>query len=167
MTDLPFADDEACAAAIARIGAIDRDLAVIEATKSETIAKAASIAEKAAEPLFNERAEHFAAVKAYCEANRTRLTDGNRSKTATFTTGSAAWKLGRPRVNIDPALREKIIATLKKRGLGELVRTKEDLDITAIGKAKDKVKTVKGITFVPAEESFDVAPVAAELAPRL
>ncbi len=167
-TTLPaFADDEACATAIGRMGEIDRDLALIEATKSEAMQKAAATAETAADPLIAERADLFAKVKAYCEAHRTRLTDGGRSKTATFTAGTAAWKLGRLRVVVDTVLKDKVIALLKKRGLAELVRTKEDIDVTAVGKARDKVKGIKGLSFVEPTEDFSVSPISAELAPRL
>jgi phage host-nuclease inhibitor protein Gam len=165
-TDTPFADDEACAAAISRMGEIDRDLALIETTKAEAVQKAAETAETAAEPLIAERSGLFAKVKAYCETNRRRLTNDGRTKTAKFTSGEAAWKLGRLRVNVDSTLKDKIIGLLKKRGLTDLVRTKEDIDIGAVGKARDKVKGIKGFTFVEPTEDFSVSPISAELAPR-
>ncbi|HWJ71925.1 MAG TPA: host-nuclease inhibitor Gam family protein [Kaistia sp.] len=161
-----LADDETCAAAIGRMGELDRELALIATTKAEAVEKASTAAEKAAEPLIAERAGLFDQVKAYCAANRQRLTDEGRSKTATFPTGSASWRLGRLRVSIDTTLKDKIIALLKKRGLGDLVRTKEDIDTTAVGKAKDKVKGIKGITFIPPEEDFSVSSVTADLVER-
>ncbi|MCX5495795.1 host-nuclease inhibitor Gam family protein [Kaistia dalseonensis] len=159
-------DDEACATAIARMGQLDRELAVIEAAKAEAVERASVLAEKSAEPHIAERAKLFEAVKIYCVENRDRLTDGGRRKTAPFTTGEAAWRLGRQRINIDSTLKEKIIALLKKRGLSDLVKTKEDIDVTALGKAKDKVKGIKGITFVPPAEDFSVSPITAELVER-
>ncbi len=165
-TNAAIADDDACATAIGRMGELDRELALIATTKAEAVEKASTAAEKAAEPLITERASLFEQVRAYCAANRLRLTNDGRSKTATFPTGSTAWRLGRQRVSIDTVLKDKIIALLKKRGLSDLIRTKEDIDTTALGKAKDKVKGIKGITFVPPEEDFSVTPVTADLVER-
>ncbi|MBZ9936939.1 host-nuclease inhibitor Gam family protein [Mesorhizobium sp. BR1-1-16] len=161
-----LADDESCAAAIGRMGELDRELALIATTKAEAVEKASTAAEKAAEPLITERSGLFVQVQAYCVANRQRLTDGGRSKTATFPTGSAAWRLGRLRVLVDSVLKDTIIATLKKRGLTDLVRVKEDLDLAAVGKARDKVKRIKGISFEDPIEDFSVSPVTADLVER-
>lgn len=167
----PLADDAACAEAIARMGQLDRDLAVIETAKSEAVEKAATLAEKSASPLLEERAALFERVKAYCEANRARLTDGGRRKTAPFQTGEAAWRLGRQRIEVDTPLKDKIIALFKRRGLLDLIRkSKEDVDVPAVAKAlaKDKtvLKGVKGITVHPPVESFFVEPITAELVDR-
>lgn len=163
-----FADDAACADAIARLGAIGRQLDKVETDKSKAVAEASKRFEDQATPLVDERAALERQVEAYCVANRARLTQDGKSKTAAFTTGSAAWRSGRQQVQVDRELEAKILATLKKRGHLDLIRVREDLLLTEIGKpaSKDKIKGIKGITVVPGKESFSIAPLAAELVER-
>jgi len=167
-----LADDEACAAAIARIGEVERALQRIEASKAKHVADAASEAEEKATPLQNERAELEAQIRAYAEAHRQRLTDGFRRKSAPFTTGECEWRLGTGRVIVDdrPEMKPKIFERLKK--LGGFIRIREEIDRSAIGKAlradpKAPVGRVPGISFEPPVESFVVKPTGAELVERL
>ena len=175
MTDSPalseLADDAATAAAIDRVGAIDRDLQKIEAGKAKRVADASREAEEKAGPLVTERNDLVARIRAYAETHRRRLTDGFKRKTAPFTTGECEWRLGSGRVVVDddPTLKSKIFEKLRK--LGGFIRTKEEIDRAAIGRAlradpKAPVGKVPGISLEPATESFTVKPVSAELTER-
>ncbi|BCP53750.1 hypothetical protein K32_23670 [Kaistia sp. 32K] len=163
-----FADDAACAHAIARLGALIRQLGKIETDKSQAVADASKRFEDQATPLVDERVSLAKQIEAYCVANRARLTKEGKSKTAAFTSGSAAWRSGRQKVQIVPELEAKILATLKKRGHLDLIRVREDLLLTEIGKpaSKDKIKGIKGISIVPGEESFSISPIDADLVER-
>lgn len=165
----PIETDEAAADAIEAIGKLDRDLARIEATKSQAVATAARNAEDRATPLLDQRRALADKVEAYCNANRERLTNGHRSKTAEFTTGSCAWRKGRGRVVVEPTLQEKILDRLKQ--LSGFVRVKEEIDVAAVGKslAEDKqspLKRIKGLRYEEGRETFTVKPTAAELVER-
>lgn len=164
-----FESDEACAAAIARIGALDVQLGRIEATKASHVAAAAKEAEDRATPLQEERAALELQVAEYATANRERLTDGHRSKTANFTTGAISWRLGKDRVVIDPTLQDKVLERLKR--LQGFTRTKVEPDLTAIGKslAEDKdspLKGIRGIRLQKGVETVAVKPTTAELVER-
>lgn len=170
--ELPKIEDRAGAeAAIARMGVLERDLTLIETTKADDVARVSADAEAKAAPLQAEKTKLAVAVEDYCLRYRKELTGGFRTKTVEFATGKAAWRMGRPRVVIDPTVPlEKIVARLRKLDLSRLVRVREDVDLDAV-KAEDKanpaiLKKVKGITIEPAKEKFSVEPAGAELVER-
>jgi phage host-nuclease inhibitor protein Gam len=169
-TDTRITDDDACAAAIGRLGEIDRGLTKIETTKSAAVAAAAKTAEDAAGPLVSEKAELEARIAAYCSANRRRLTSEGKTKTVPFATGEVSWRLGKEKVEIDDSLKEKLIATLTKLRLGRFIKVSRSISAQAILAATDaerkRLARLKGLTFVPAAETFSIKPVAAALAER-
>lgn len=158
--------DEACDAAIARLGALDRELAAIEAAKAAAVAAASTAAESAATPLQDERSSLAASVEAWCAAERTRLTDAGKTKTVEFKAGTVAWRLGRKRVEIDETLTtaEKIVAKLKELRLTRMIRVKEEPNKTAILNEPDKVKGIRGLRIIEGVETFSIEPVSATLA---
>ncbi len=161
--------DEACAAAITRIGELDRDLLRVEATKSAAVARASAEAEGRAAPLQAERAALSDQVVAYAAEHRSRLTDGGKRQNAPFATGKVEWRKGKATVQADPALVEKAIARITTLGLTRFLRIKTELDKVAILKepALLKENRIRGITIVPGQESVSVSPTAAELAERV
>lgn len=173
MSDLRrLKSDTDCADAIGRCGEIDRDLKRIAADKDAAVAAAARAAEDAAEPLIVERQRLEAAIRAWCEKHRDRLTDGGRRKTAPFPTGECAWRKSRDTVDIDEARKDRIIAALKRMGdrFRRFVKVSETVSKTAIAGATDeekaRLKRVAGISFRPGAEGFSVSPVELPLAER-
>lgn len=161
---------EACEAAIARLGEINRHLARIEARKSEQVAKVTAEAEEKAKPLQDERPALESLVKTYCETERETLTGGFRTKTVKLRTGEVGWREGQPRLTIDErsAVKEQIIAKLRKLA-GAFLRDKVEIDKTAIKNElvknpKAPVGKIAGITLEPGTETFFIKPIEAPLA---
>jgi phage host-nuclease inhibitor protein Gam len=163
-TDEPLANDGECELAIGRLGEIDRELAKIEAAKSAAVARETSTAEQKATPLQAERLLLTSRVEAYCVENRPRLTDNGSTKTATFKSGTAAWKKAKDRVVVDETRIGKILEALKEKGLKRMIRVTEAINKTAIANEPDKVKGIRGLSIEEGAEVFSVTPVAAPLA---
>lgn len=162
-----FADDDACAAAIGRMGAIDVSLQRIAAAKSQAVATASVNAENQAKPLQEERGALEAKVAAYCAANRDRLTAGRTRQFAPFATGKGLWRKGKDKVVVDETKLDKIIAKLRELKLIRFIRTPDpEIDKTAIAKEPAAIKPVRGISIEPGKETFSVEPIAADLVER-
>lgn len=169
---LPLADDEACAAAIGEIARIDADLQRIEADKNDAVQAAAKVAEDKAAPLSTRRLLVARSIEAYCVAERARLTDGGKRKTAPFPTGECQWRKGRDSILIEASESDAIVKKLKGMGkaFARFIRVREEPSRTAIGNATDgekaRLRKIKGITFKPGAEIFEVKPAALPLAER-
>jgi len=165
----PLADDAACAAAIARIGALDGLLTKISADKDAAVAAAAAKAEAKAAPLDAERARLAAAVEDYCDLNRARLTEHGTTKTAAFTTGECSWRKGADAVEVDSEQEKRIIARLKAMGKAfrRFVKITEAVSKTALKAATEeerrKLARLPGLAFKAGEERFAISPVALPL----
>jgi phage host-nuclease inhibitor protein Gam len=177
----PIASDAACAEAIAEVGRLDRILAGIETRKSAAIAATTRRFEDEATPFLAAKAALTAGVKAWCDAERRRLT-GGKGKTVEFPTGKAGWRKERDTVEIPDEVEAKIVEPAKKAILGALKRLvgfyapfvtiSVRLSKTAIkaiaatdAEAKAKLRD-RGIVFVPGGEAFFIEPAGAELAER-
>ena len=71
-----------------------------------------------------------AGVHGWCEAHRAELTDGNKTKTANFITGTVSWRIDPPSVSVRNA--EQLLDTLPNLGLGCYIRTKKEINKEAI-----------------------------------
>ncbi len=165
--------DGECSSAIERLGAIARDLSRIETTKATLVAAAVLTAEGEATPLLTEKATLEAAVTAWCTDQRARLTGKLTTKTIAFPSGSVNWRQGVETVEIDEGRLPKILKAIRR--LGEqfedrFIKVTESVRKRAIKEAtkpeRAKLARIKGIDFVPAEESFTITPAGAELAAR-
>lgn len=161
----PIESDEACAAAIGRIGALDRQLEAIATAKNKLVARAAVRAEQRAGPLAAARRAEAEAVEAWCTANRKRLTAGG-GKTIGFATGEASWRKGRARVEIDDEAKDSVLAALERRGLSRMINIVKSIAKSAIAREPSEVKGIRGLTIVPGAEEFSVKPIAAPLVER-
>lgn len=164
-----LASDEEAAAAIERIGFLQRELAKIDTAKAKKVAEASKEAEDRATPIHDEMRPLQEGVEAWCNAERVRLTDGNRSKTATFTTGTCSWRKGRGRVVVEATMKEKVLDRLKK--LAGFTRPKIEIDLAAVSKAfaedpKTPLRKIPGLSFEAGTESFFISPTGAELVER-
>ncbi len=162
-------DDAACAAAIARLGELERELDKIATLKARLVARAAAKAEIRAKPFADEAAALTADVEAYCREHRERLT-GGKSKTCKFATGEASWRKGKDGVDVDPSMAAAVLEKLK-RLQGGFVRVVYSIDAAAVLKAltadqPSPVKRMRGITLRKGAESFAIKPIGAELRTR-
>ncbi len=169
---LSLADDDACASAIGEVARIDADLQRIEADKSQSVQAAAKEAEDKAGPLSARRQLLERSVEAYCTQHRDRLTDGGKRKFAPFATGEASWRKGRDSVLVDPDQAGAIVKKLKTMGraMMRFIRSKEEPSRSRMAGASDEEKArlrrIKGITFKPGVEIFEVKPAELPLVER-
>lgn len=147
---------EEASAALAAIGASQRELAVIQAALDETIAVAKATAEV-------EAATHKAAIEArtrglqvWAEANR-GLASG---KTITLASGTLSWRVRPPSVRVgNLAAAIEFMATM---GLDRFLRIKRELNKEALLAEPQAATRVPGISIGSAGEDFVVEPNSAE-----
>ena len=90
------------------------------------------------------------------------LTNGGKVKTANLITGEVQWRQRPPSVRVTGA--ESVIETLRRLGLSQFVRTKEEVNKEAILNEPEGVKGVAGITVVKGVEDFVITPFEQEVA---
>lgn len=101
------------------------------------------------------------AVQAWCECNRTELTNGGKTKTGSFVTGEVQWRQKPPSVVVRGA--ELVLETLEKWGLSRFIRTKSEVNKEAILAEPDAVKGVSGINIKSGIEEFIIKPFEQEV----
>jgi phage host-nuclease inhibitor protein Gam len=159
---VPQSDAEAMRA-LAEIGTVGRHIALIEADCSEAVRKLTEEAGSQAAPLRERQVALVDGLKTYCEANRERLTGGNKSKTIVFTTGTVSWRNRPASVKLRGKI-DVIIERLKAAALHRFIRTKEEIDKDAMLADAEAAKAVVGVTISSDGEDFFVEPLEAEIA---
>ncbi|MBL8575097.1 MAG: host-nuclease inhibitor Gam family protein [Hyphomicrobiaceae bacterium] len=152
---------EAAAEAIRRIGDLARQKLRIEADMNDLIARAKQDGEAQAAPLSAEIEALQTGVQTWCEANRTALTGGDKTKTVDLGTGVVKWRQLPPKVTLFKI--EDIVAALKKAGLKRFLRIKVEVDREAMLKEPTVATQVAGVTIGSAGEEFLIEPHEAEL----
>jgi phage host-nuclease inhibitor protein Gam len=164
-TALVPVDMASAAASLARIGQLQRDLAVAELVLAETVAKAKQSAETAAAPHKAEIEMLTRGLQIWAEARRDDLTQGGKTKTVTLATGEIAWRSRPPSVRLrDPAA---VIETLRRLQLSRFLREKIEIDREAMLKEPAAAASVPGVVIGSAGEEFVVTPASAELDGRV
>src|SRR5690349_1699492 len=134
---IPTPQNQAAAEVLlGELGRLQRELAAIELNMNAALAHLKEQFEQQAAPL-NEQAEAaFAALHAWAEAHRDELLkDGG--KTAKLATGELSWRTTPPSVRVTSA--DVVLETLKRLGLDRFIRTKDEIDKTAILSEPDAV----------------------------
>lgn len=111
---------------LAKIGKIDRDIALITAAGNESIDKIKSDLKTEIEPLAEQKKGLELAVKDFCDSNRAEFA---KVKTRQLTFGSVGYRLS-TRVVIKSMA--DTLATLKALGLQKCIRVKEEADKEAM-----------------------------------
>lgn len=156
---------DAAEAAMARIGALSRELEAVETAMNRKIAAAKEYAEGQAAPRREELAVLSAGLTAWAEANRAVLTNDGKVKTAYLGTGVILWRLGKRSVRVKGA--EAVIAALKRVGLARFVRVKEEVDKEACLRDPAAVAGIQGLTVTEPVEEIVIEPHREELAEAL
>ena len=142
--------------AIKDIGDLQRELQRKMTAQNDEIA---AITERYAPELqaIKEQLESMQdAVQAWCESHRDELTRHGKTKTANFNTGDVQWRQRPPSVNARGI--PTILENLKKLGLIQFIRTKEELNKEAILNEPELAKTVAGISIKTCCEDFVITP---------
>ena len=146
---------------IREIGENNRQVARIEADMNDQIAKLKERGELDAAPLNDRTRLLTEGLRTWCEANRTTLTDGLQRKWADLGAGKIEWRSAPPKVTIKGV--EVVLAAIKTLGLGQFVRTKEEIDKEAMLREPEKARLVPGVAIGSEGESFSVEPFEAAL----
>lgn len=142
------------------IGGAQRRVIEIEQVMNDELSAIKKKYEQHAQPHNEDITVKFRQLHGWAESNRDRLLDG-KLKTCRLATGEISWRLRPPSVRITQA--ETVIETLKRLGLSELVRMKEEVAKDLILADPDRVEGVKGISVVSGVEDFVAKPFSSEI----
>ncbi|EGG8165135.1 host-nuclease inhibitor protein Gam [Salmonella enterica subsp. enterica serovar Yaba] len=95
-------------------------------------------------------------VQVWCEANRLKLTENGKVKTANLTTGEIKWRANPPSVRITGV--DDVIGMLRRMGLHQFLRDKTEINKEAILATPDEVKGIAGISIKSGVETFEIVP---------
>ena len=141
------------------IGKLQREHAAIELRMNDRLATIQADHAQQAQPLNAAIEEQFQALHAWAEAHREELLAG-KGKTVQLATGELSWRTSPPSVRVThPAV---AVETLKRLGLGDLVRVKEEINKEAILADPDRVHGIGGIRVLH-PETFVAKPFESEI----
>ncbi len=162
---LPTNDDE-FHAAIKEVGHLRGQLATLEASMNNELVPIKERFEKGAQPINNQLAVLEAAVEGYAGKHRKKLTEDGKKKTVKLPTGKISWKARAASVKLvgdvaDIIARIKGLRSVKAKAL---LRTKVEIDKSAVIKGREFAETIEGIEIIEGEETFKIEPFGSELA---
>lgn len=150
-----------CAADVKKLGDLQREQARLATHLNDEIARITQSYEPKLKALSEAINVLHGGIQTWCEAHRSELCKGD-SKTANLITGEVSWRVRPPSVRITGA--DSVLETLKRMGLHQFVRTKEEPNKEAMLNDKDAVRGIAGITIVSGVEDFVVTPFEAPTA---
>ncbi len=157
---------EEAAAAVARIGELNREFGRIAAYMNDKMAAIKADHEARSAPLAVEAARLTDGVKIWAEANRSEITNQRMTKTVDLATGTISWRFAPPKVTGIPRGKEDLAAlieTIRAMGFRRFIRTEEKISREAMLADPEKAKTIPGIKIGTAGEDFIVEPFEVEL----
>lgn len=159
-TTVPQNRDE-CAEMINEIGRLQREVAGVQATMNDEIA---GITDNYTGVITEQQQKIKAlqdGVQSWCESNRDELTEGGKTKTIGFVTGTVQFRQRPPSVVIRGV--DSVLETLERLGLGRFIRTKQEINKEAILNETQAVSGVAGISIKTGVEDFLITPFEQEL----
>lgn len=154
MIDVPQTLDEVNRA-IAEIGIAQRERDRIQADMNDALAATREGYEAQAAPYAARIKELTAAVQLWCEANRARLTENGKTKTAKLAAGEVSWRMRPPSVVVRGA--DMVLEALHRLGLHRFIRLKEEVNKEAVLAEPEIADQVKGLAISQVED-FIVKP---------
>jgi phage host-nuclease inhibitor protein Gam len=148
------------ASTIRQIGEVSREVARLSADMNDEIATITQKYQALITPKQERLVSMQTGVQVWCEANRDKLTNSGKVKTANLITGNVLWRQRPPSISIRGA--ESVIETLKKLALTRFVRTKEEVNKEAMLNEPDAVRGIAGISIVTGVEDFVIEPFEQE-----
>jgi phage host-nuclease inhibitor protein Gam len=148
-----------CAANVKRLGDLQREQARLTTHLNDEIARITQGYEPKLKALAEAINVLHGGIQTWCEAHRSELCKGD-SKTANLITGEVSWRVRPPSVRITGV--DSVLDTLKRMGLHQFVRTKDEPNKEAMLNDKDAVRGIAGITIVSGVEDFVVTPFEAD-----
>ena len=142
------------------VGLLGNEQARLDALELEAEAEIRQIREnlrKESEPVRKRRNNLMTGIFTFASANKATLIFVEGKKTVELTNGTITWRWTPPAVSVEND--EEMIANLKRRGLDEYVRVKEELDRQKLLADRKDLPRVAGLAFTQKEE-FVVKPHA-------
>jgi phage host-nuclease inhibitor protein Gam len=157
---VPQNKDEAVAY-IKMIGDLQRERQRLRNDMDDRITAIREECQRLLTPIEDEITSISSGVHTWAEANRDRLTNNGRVKTANMLTGELRWRTTPPACKL--VRTKEAIEEIKSRGLAHLfIRTKEDVNKEAILARQDLIEGCKFIEITQTEE-FVIVPFETEL----
>jgi len=146
--------------AIRALGDAQRTLTRLESSINDEIAVITAREKDRIDALKGRIESLTTSIHWWCEANRATLCTGG-GKTANLITGEVSWRQRPPSVSLKSV--DKVIETLKRLGLCQFLRTKEEVNKEAILADHKAVSGVAGINVVHGVEDFAVTPFEVDI----
>ena len=150
---------EAAEGVLKTIGELQREITRRETALNDEIAALKARYQQEVTPLNEQIEAEFQGLHAWAEASKADLLTG-RAKSLKMATGELGWRTNPPKVVVRGP--EAVVENLKRLGLTEFVRVREEPNKEAILNDPERVAGVKGITITQVEEFF-VKPYETEL----
>lgn len=157
----PLTSREAADEAIHEIGDLLRAKATLEASLEEKVADLKAKTAVAVKPLADEIDAKIDALHAWAEANKAELLEGER-RSVRLPQGTLGWRWDPPAVKVKKGQDDTVIAALERLSLGDLVRTKKEIDKEAILADPKRIEGIAGVK-VEQKERFWVKPAEIEV----
>lgn len=155
-----FQNREAVNEAIYQIGQAQRERDRITTAMNDELAAVRARYEQDAAPHAGVIKTFGHGVQIWAEANRAELTRDGKTKTVKLAAGEFSWRMRPASVRITG--QGIVLSALKALGMERFVRTKEEIDKTAILADPDAVAHVKGITLAQGED-FVIKPFSTDI----
>ncbi len=159
--DLPVPQSaEQASDAISEVGRLRRECQRLETEMNDELAQVKERYGAEAKPHKDRVDLLVGGLRIFCEVRRDELTQGGKTKTATFPAGEVRWRTTPPKVNV--RAKEAVLESLKRLGLERFVRTSEEPNKEAMLLEPDVAEKIPGVTITQKEE-FEVVPFEAQL----
>ncbi|MEX2126936.1 MAG: host-nuclease inhibitor Gam family protein [Xanthobacteraceae bacterium] len=153
---------------VARVGAMQRAIAALEADLNNNIAAAAEKSKKLAEAMQAKLGNMIAGLEDWCDAHRGELTEDGKSKSADLGTGTVGWRDRPPSVKLRGKIEDVLVRILGERAPRSwrrfFIRTKYELNKEAMLARPELAAQIDGVTIVTGKEDFFVEPLEADIA---
>lgn len=157
---IPQSQDEV-SAAIKSVGDISREMTRLQTAMNDSIATITQDYQPTLDGLKDRLQNLQDGIQVWCEANRDKLTNGGKTKTANLITGNVLWRQRPPSVRIRGE--ENVLDMLRKLQLGRFIRNKEEVNKEAILLEPKAVAGIAGISVVTGIEDFVIEPFEQEV----
>ena len=157
---IPQSQDEV-STAIKAVGDVSRELTRLQTAMNDSIATITQDYQPTLDGLKGRLQSLQGGIQVWCEANRDKLTNGGKTKTANLITGNVLWRQRPPSVRIRGE--ESVLDMLRKLQLARFIRNKEEVNKEAILSEPKAVAGIAGISVVTGIEDFFIEPFEQEV----
>lgn len=164
---------------ILQLGTLDRQLAALKLSHEERLAPLHAEFARQALTIQSQINERFTKIHGYCSAHRDELLPDKDLKTATFGSGTVAWKIRPPSVEFKKGMKvEDVVSAIKRhaesvKGLSivphlfqetmGLIRTKEEVNKEAVLEKPELIAGMDAIYIRKDMEDFVITPTEVKL----